>query len=48
MAVSVQTKRVELMVLIRLAEWPASKLYITLDDKILTKILTKLEAEEKL
>ena len=46
--VSMLLERVVLRVLLMLAEWLPAKFSTSLDDKIVTEILTKLEADGKL
>ena len=46
--VSMLSERVVLRVLLRLAEWASAKSSTSLDDKTVTKIRTKLEADGKL
>ena len=48
MVVSMLSKRVVLRVLLMLAEWASAKSSTTIDDKIVTEIRTKLEADGKL
>ena len=46
--VSMLSKRVVLRVLLMLAEWASAKSSTSLDDKIVSEIRTKLEADGKL
>ena len=46
--VSMLSERVVLRVLLMLAEWASAKSTTTIDDKIVTEIRTKLEADGKL
>ena len=46
--VSMLSERVVLRVLLMLAEWASAKSSTSLDDKIVTEIRTKLEADGKL
>ena len=46
--VSMLSERVVLRVLLMLAKWASAKSSTSLDDKIVTKIRTKLEADGKL
>ena len=46
--VSMLSERVVLKVLLILAEWVSAKFSSSLDDKIVTEIRTKLEADGKL
>ena len=46
--VSMPSERVVLRVLLMLAEWASEKSSTSLDDKIVTEIRTKLEADGKL
>ena len=48
MVVSMLSERVVLRVLLMLAEWASAKSTTTIDDKIVTEIRTKLEADGKL
>ena len=48
MVVSMLSERVVPRVLLMLAEWASAKLPTTIDDKIVTEIRTKLEADGKL
>ena len=48
MVVSLLSERVMLRVLLMLAEWASAKSSTSLDDKIVTEIRTKLEADGKL
>ena len=48
MVVSMLSERVVLRVLLMLAEWASAKSSTSLDDKIVTEIRTKLEADGKL
>ena len=48
MVVSMLSETVVLRVLLMLAEWAAAKSTTTFDDKIVTEIRTKLEADGKL
>ena len=48
MVVSMLSERVVLRVLLMLAEWTSAKSTTTIDDKIVTEIRTKLEADGKL
>ena len=48
MVVSMLSERVMLRVLLMLAEWASAKSSTSLDDKIVTEIRTKLEADGKL
>ena len=48
MVVSMLSERVVLRVLLMLAEWTSAKSTTTIDDKIVTEIRTKLEANGKL
>ena len=48
MVVSLLSERVVLKVLLMLAEWASAKSSTSLDDKIVTEIRTKLEADGKL
>ena len=48
MVVSMLSETVVLRVLLMLAEWASAKSTTTIDDKIVTKIRTKLEADGKL
>ena len=48
MVVSMLSERVVLRVLLMLAEWASVKSSTSLDDKIVTEICTKLEADGKL
>ena len=45
---SMLSERVVLRVLVMLAEWASAKSTTTIDDKIVTEIRTKLEADGKL
>ena len=46
--VSMLSERVVLRVLLMLGEWASSKSSTSIDDKIVTEIRTKLEADRKL
>ena len=46
--VSMLSERVVLKVLVMLAEWASAKSSTSIDDKIVTEIRTKLEADGKL
>ena len=46
--VSMLSETVVLRVLLKLAEWASAKSTTTIDDKIVTEIRTKLEADGKL
>ena len=46
--VSMLSERMVLRVLVMLAEWASAKSSTSLDDKIVTEIRTKLEADGKL
>ena len=48
MVVSMLSERVVLRVLLMLAEWETAKSTTTIDDKIVTEIRTKLEADGEL
>ena len=48
MVVSMLSESVVLRVLLMLAEWESAKSTTTIDDKIVTEIRTKLEADGKL
>ena len=48
MVVSMFSERVVSRVLLKLAEWASAKSSTSLDDKIVTEIRTKLEADGKL
>ena len=48
MVVSMLTERVVLRVLLMLAEWASAKSTTSLDDKLVTEIRSKLEADGKL
>jgi|TARA_R100000808_G_scaffold7180_1_gene21183 hypothetical protein len=48
MVVSMLSERVVLRVLLMLAEWASAKSTTSLDDKIVTEIRLKLEADGKL
>ena len=48
MVVSMLSEKVVLRVLLMLAEWASAKSTATIDDKIVTEIRTKLEADGKL
>ena len=48
MVVSMLSESVVLRVLLMLAEWASAKSTTTIDDKIVTEIRTKLEADGKL
>ena len=48
MVVSMLSETVVLRVLLMLAEWASAKSTTTIDDKIVTEIRTKLEADGKL
>ena len=48
LVVSMLSERVVLRVLLMLAEWASAKSSTSLDDKIVTEIRTKLEADGKL
>ena len=48
MVVSMLSESVVLRVLLMLAEWESAKSTTTIDDKIVTEIGTKLEADGKL
>ena len=48
MVVSMLSEKVVLRVLLMLAEWASAKSTTTIDDKIVTEIHTKLEADGKL
>ena len=48
MVVSMLSERVVLRVLLMLAEWALAKSSTSLDDKIVTEIRSKLEADGKL
>ena len=48
MVVSMLSERVVLKVLVMLAEWASAKSSTSIDDKIVTEIRTKLEADGKL
>ena len=48
MVVSMFSERLVLRVLLMLAEWASAKSTTTIDDKIVTEIRTKLEADGKL
>ena len=48
MVVSILSETVVLRVLLMLAEWASAKSTTTIDDKIVTEIRTKLEADGKL
>ena len=48
MVVSMLSERVVLRVLLMLAEWASKKSTTSLDDKIVTEIRLKLEADGKL
>ena len=48
MVVSMLSERVVLSVLLMIAEWASAKSTTTIDDKIITEIRTKLEADGKL
>ena len=48
LVVSMLSERVVLRVLLMLADWASAKSTTSLDDKIVTKIRSKLEADGKL
>ena len=48
MVVSMLSERVVLRVLLMLAEWASAKSTTSLDDKLVTEIRSKLEADGKL
>ena len=48
MVVSMLSETVVLRVLLMLAKWASAKSTTTIDDKIVTEIRTKLEADEKI
>ena len=48
LVVSMLSEKVVLRVLLMLAEWTLAKSTTTIDDKIITEIRTKLEADGKL
>ena len=48
MVVSMLSERVVLRVLLMLAEWAAKRTSTTIDDKIVTEIRSKLDADGKL
>ena len=48
LVISMLSERVVLRVLLMLAEWASAKSTTTIDDKIVTEIRTKLEADGKL
>jgi len=48
MVVSMLSKRVVLRVLVMLAEWASAKSSTSIDDKIVSEIRSKLEADGKL